>query len=137
MDHGQTIRQPQAFRANWSPQPTVFAPYWCLADNSYSSTLSPHQRSYVWYHVFSNYPGQVQSQVDYQTISAIDSLVTSKYHQNDSVDFRSRWSLLVTWQRITPYPSQYQYTQVQNQSLVRIACAFEAAGSSKLCWDLK
>ena len=115
-DLTSTIRYPQTFPANWSTTPTVFAPYWCLADNSYSRTLSTALRSNVWYHEYSNAIGQVPSQADYQILSAIDALVTAKYHGNSSFQYRSRWALIVTWERITPYPSIYRYQLVSEST---------------------
>lgn len=114
MDLNSTIRYPQSFPASWSSQPTIFAPYWCLADNIYSRTLSAAIRSNVWYHVYSAAPGQVPSQADYQVLSAVDALITAKYHSNSSFQFRSTWALIATWQRITPYPSFYKYQLVRN-----------------------
>lgn len=106
MDRVESIPIPQAFRADWSPQPTVFAPYWCLTDN----TASPHAN--VWYHVFGE-ATRTSPQHDFQTISAIDSLVTLKFYQNSSAKFRSKWSLLVTWQRMSSPQNSAARRQLQ------------------------
>ena len=112
MDLDTAIRHPQFLPASWSMQPTLFAPYWCLADNSYSKTLRPGVRSHVWYHEYKISPLITSS--ERQMLKAISSLVYAKYHLNwtSSFQFRARWALVATWERISPYPSTYRYQVV-------------------------
>ncbi|XP_065179063.1 uncharacterized protein LOC135809606 [Sycon ciliatum] len=105
LDQDQPIRHPQVFPGNWATQPTMLTPYWCLADNNHSKTLQDGLRSHVWYHF---YERQVTSDKD--MLEDIESLIMAKERQADpSFQFTATWGAVVTWERITPYPSLYQY----------------------------
>ena len=114
MDIEKAIRHPQVLPGNWSRQPTLFAPFWCTADNSYSKTLRPGVRSHVWYHTYRASPLMVS--VERQMLKAISSLVTAKYHSTGNFRFQATWALVTTWQRISPYPSTYKYQVVSHSS---------------------
>ncbi|XP_065180417.1 uncharacterized protein LOC135810977 [Sycon ciliatum] len=105
LDQDQPIRHPQLFPGNWTTQPTILAPYWCLADNSYSKNLPDGLRSHVWYHF---YDRQVSSEK--AMLEEIESLILAKERNTDkSFYFTATWAAIVTWERITPYPSRYKY----------------------------
>eukprot|EP00117_Sycon_ciliatum_P020972 scpid50419/ scgid4353/ Mucin-4; Ascites sialoglycoprotein; Pancreatic adenocarcinoma mucin; Testis mucin; Tracheobronchial mucin; Mucin-4 alpha chain; Ascites sialoglycoprotein 1; Mucin-4 beta chain; Ascites sialoglycoprotein 2 len=105
LDQDQPIRHPQLFPGNWTTQPTILAPYWCLADNSYSKNLPDGLRSHVWYHF---YDRQVSSEK--AMLEEVESLIIARERSKDGAFyFTATWAAVVTWERITPYPSIYQY----------------------------
>ena len=113
MDIDNTIRQPQFLPGTgWATEPTFFAPYWCIADNSYSKSLRAGVRSHVWYHVYKT--SATTATQEQQMLKAISSLVESKYRIGPSSTFRfqATWALVATWERISPYPSTYKYQVV-------------------------
>ena len=112
MDIDDAIRHPQFLPASWATEPTFFAPYWCVADNSYSKSLRPGVRSHVWYHVYKVSP--TMTSAERQMLNAISKLVEAKYRTGPTSTFlfQARWALVATWERISPYPSTYKYQVV-------------------------
>ncbi|XP_065180052.1 uncharacterized protein LOC135810490 [Sycon ciliatum] len=104
-DRDQSIRHPQVFPGQWATQPTMLAPYWSSADNRYSRTLPDGQRSHVWYHFYER-----GAPSDRDMLQDIESIVVAKERlAGPSFQFTPTWGAVVTWERITPYPSRYQY----------------------------
>lgn len=113
------ILHPQPFPGNWTRQPVILAPFWCLADNSYSKTLPEGIRSHVWHHSYERLVA-----ADVPMLEAIDSLITAQQRRTErAFVFAASWALVVTWQRITPLPGIYKYQIVRSSALRMYICA--------------